>query len=391
MTRFAEDGPHHVIYEELFLGSSVPDADSDGQPTLAAGGDDGDAQGDDEDGIVSFPTLVAGQSATIEVMTNNSTGSTATLYGFIDWDGDGDFDLPSEQATAAVATATNGLVNLVFNVPADALIETDLGARFRLSTETELGATGRASDGEVEDYILQVRSPQPFAPLDVNQDGSVDASTDGNLVQVVLFGLPVANLSAFLGSTSLTGEQVQQNVEQLRDDLTLDVNESGTVDASTDGNLIQVVLFGLPVGNLSPFRGDTLLTNEQIQQKVLALTTAPSPPAVAKPGWNAGSFHYRRPEADFRDNRSLTTADTFADRSTSGGVVRPQDPFVQLPGRRGGVYQVADFLVALTQDESSESENNYEHILDDHKHLAPLDDAYRSDEFLDELARISME
>ncbi|QDU75666.1 Calcium-dependent protease precursor [Bremerella volcania] len=109
-----------------------------------------------------------------------------------------------------------------------------------------------------------------YAPLDVNQDGTVDASTDGNLILATLFDLPPSNLSSFKGSSTLTVEQIHQNVIDLRSAGTLDVNESGTVDASTDGNLILAVLFDLP--DLSPFMGSTLLTDVQIKNNVLALT-----------------------------------------------------------------------------------------------------------------------
>ncbi len=115
------------------------------------------------------------------------------------------------------------------------------------------------------------------APLDFNEDGTVDASTDGNQVLVVLFGLPDANLTPFRGNTSLTNTEIGANVQQLKDNLVLDVNADGTVDASTDGNLILAVLFGLPSSNLSSFRGSTSLTNEQIQQNVIDLTVLPSP------------------------------------------------------------------------------------------------------------------
>ena len=69
-------------------------------------------------------------------------------------------------------------MNLVFAVPLGVVTGPDLGARFRLSTEDGLGAEGIAPDGEVEDYLLQVRgldfgdAPDPtYATLSAN-DGA---------------------------------------------------------------------------------------------------------------------------------------------------------------------------------------------------------------------------
>ncbi len=119
------------------------------------------------------------------------------------------------------------------------------------------------------------------APLDFNEDGNVDASTDGNQILVVLFGLPDANLTPFRGATPLTNVEIAANIQQLRDNLVLDVNADGAVDASTDGNLVLVVLFGLPDGNLTPFRGSTALSNAQIKQNILDLTAVSAPLVAA--------------------------------------------------------------------------------------------------------------
>ena len=69
---------------------------------------------------------------------------TATLYGFVDFNGDGLFDGPSETVTRSVPAGTNGPVDLLFNVPFTATTNLDLGARFRLSTDAALGPNGAA-------------------------------------------------------------------------------------------------------------------------------------------------------------------------------------------------------------------------------------------------------
>ena len=120
-------------------------------------------------------------------MTNN-TGATATLYGFIDWNNDGDFGGTGETVTTTVATGTADCSStLTFNVPAGALTGVDLAARFRLSTDSTLGATDPAGDngpipapdGEVEDYILRRGAIGNYIWNDENSDGYQDAGEPG--------------------------------------------------------------------------------------------------------------------------------------------------------------------------------------------------------------------
>ncbi|MBI1298716.1 DUF11 domain-containing protein, partial [bacterium] len=147
-------GPSHRIIETLFMGATV-DAETNGQPSADATGDDVNGTPDDEDGV-TLPVFLAGNPATVAVTVTNNTGVAATLYGFIDFNGDGDFDDTGEVVTATVANGTNGVVNLTFNVPLDADSVQELGARFRLSTDAGLGPDGPAGDGEVEDYLIRI-------------------------------------------------------------------------------------------------------------------------------------------------------------------------------------------------------------------------------------------
>jgi hypothetical protein len=152
-TLLANNGPSHVIKPTINLGATV-DSEPDGQPNTAANGD-----GADEDGV-TFPTFTLGQSAVVKVTLLNSTGRSANLYGFIDWNNDGDFNDAGE--APAVVVVPNGVAtaNITFNVPANAVMGVNLGARFRLTTDKltllPKPSEGPASDGEVEDYLVQV-------------------------------------------------------------------------------------------------------------------------------------------------------------------------------------------------------------------------------------------
>ncbi|MBL7775805.1 MAG: HYR domain-containing protein, partial [Saprospiraceae bacterium] len=152
-------GPSHVIVDGLKIGSSV-DAEGNGLASSGANGDDLTGI-DDENGIAAFPQFTANANASVSVTVMNMTGGDAKLTGFIDWNGDGDFNDANEMVSATVPDGTNGPILLSFFVPANAVLSEDLGARFRLSTDPQasMSPTGPAPDGEVEDYEVQVTCP----------------------------------------------------------------------------------------------------------------------------------------------------------------------------------------------------------------------------------------
>ena len=148
----ANGGPRHLLdgynatarTTPLMLGSTADD-EVDGQPNVAADGDD-TADFDDEDGVSAFPGLDPSYTSyTIpagNITTVNSTGSAATLYGFLDFNMDGDFLDAGESTTAAVPDgATNPSSDLTWAGFATPLSLGTTYARFRLSTDG--GGDGR--------------------------------------------------------------------------------------------------------------------------------------------------------------------------------------------------------------------------------------------------------
>ena len=123
----------------------------------------------DEDNGISFPNDIR-PNTTVLLRTTifNNTGNDAYLTGWIDWNGDQDFDDPGEQiANETFSYAMfngNYEVSLIVNVPADAVIGQNISARFRLSTDpiiiaSPCGVSQCALDGEIEDYLIQVDCP----------------------------------------------------------------------------------------------------------------------------------------------------------------------------------------------------------------------------------------
>ncbi|MEI2728791.1 MAG: SdrD B-like domain-containing protein [Candidatus Nanopelagicales bacterium] len=152
-------GARHEIVDGLRIGNSV-DSENSGQPNSTATGD-----GSDEDGV-TIPALAPGASSVVQVIVQNTLAASATLYGFIDFNNDGTFSA-SETVTALVPSGTTGLIPLTFNVPGGSPTGVDIGARFRLSSDTTLSADGPtlsqlAPNGEVEDYIIRLVNPDRY-------------------------------------------------------------------------------------------------------------------------------------------------------------------------------------------------------------------------------------
>jgi uncharacterized repeat protein (TIGR01451 family) len=164
-TLLASNGARHglSLYRPLYLGAVASDADSNGQPTANADGDDlnGSAP-DDEESLTSLPALITGGSSysLSNIPLSNGSGVTATLYGWVDFNADGRFQ-SSEFASAVVPygatsaslswsgvsiTQTAGVATYIrLRLTTDAL--TDNGG-----TPVDERALGLASNGEVEDY-----------------------------------------------------------------------------------------------------------------------------------------------------------------------------------------------------------------------------------------------
>ena len=152
-TTLDADGAWHLTTGPTL--GSARDVDSDGQPTTGADGDDtnGDA---DEDGVTFVSDIIPGQTYTTVTVNVQGATSGAKLDAWIDYDGDGVFE-SSEQIADSV-DVVNGDNLIAFDVPASA-VTGETYARFRLSSDGDLAATGGATDGEVEDYAVTIIAP----------------------------------------------------------------------------------------------------------------------------------------------------------------------------------------------------------------------------------------
>jgi hypothetical protein len=151
------DGARHCYSASGPRLGSLLDAESDGQASATADGDD-TAGLDDEDGIARA-LMPWSNGAAGGAITATVTGGSGVLNGYVDWNGDNDFADPSEQVMTN--TAVSAGANLIqFAVPAGTFpggIGPNLifNARFRLTAAAPVSAAvfyaGSSSAGEVED------------------------------------------------------------------------------------------------------------------------------------------------------------------------------------------------------------------------------------------------
>lgn len=179
-TLAASGGACHNITAGIYLGSVAPDPDADGQPSADAGnsttdGDDG--TGADDEGGVPLPGLFAPPTTyTISVPVNGASGR---LNAWIDWNRNGNWGDGGEQIALNVTDGgaddadglTNGVIGLQVKVPCGpAVVAGKSFARFRWSTQSDISYSGYASDGEVEDYLVQLGTPVPEATANAGAD-----------------------------------------------------------------------------------------------------------------------------------------------------------------------------------------------------------------------------
>lgn len=153
-TAIEDDGARHVPTGPQL--GATRDADFGGVPSALA-----DADGADEDGITFLdPIRVGALNVQGTVNAVGLQGGSAKLDAWIDFNGDGSFGGPGEQIIASLelAAGPDGTRLLAFDVPSFAVAGEQI-ARFRLSTEGDLGPTGAAADGEVEDYVVTILGP----------------------------------------------------------------------------------------------------------------------------------------------------------------------------------------------------------------------------------------
>jgi len=148
-TLLASNGARHTITGNTYLGY-LTDAETDGQPSVLSNGDNLNNV-NDEDGVTFLWPMSPGNPCKIKVVASLSN---ALLNTWIDFNGNGSWADPGEHVFNDI-TPVAGNNFLTFIVPANAVIGNTY-ARFRYSHQPSLSYAGAASDGEVEDYQVNI-------------------------------------------------------------------------------------------------------------------------------------------------------------------------------------------------------------------------------------------
>jgi GEVED domain/Bacterial Ig domain/Secretion system C-terminal sorting domain len=162
----------------LYLGSTPPIANnfnlknvSPGNSNISSNGD-----GNEEDALSTVKGYFNSGSHTYTVTLINTSGGNANLYGWVDWNRDGDFLDAGEMASVIVPNGAT-TADITWSGVSEKMVPgVKHYIRMRLTTNSLTSPLGYASDGEVEDYFLKI---VPLTP-DVNVT-RVNLSIDGNL------------------------------------------------------------------------------------------------------------------------------------------------------------------------------------------------------------------
>lgn len=233
-TLAANDGARHYVPATpvVFLGAIEPDAEVDGLQSANAAGDAGD-----EDGATFQAALYRSDTASQTNSVTITTTGAGKINAWIDWDSDGDFDDAGDQILTDVVS-TGGTAVYSFTVPAGDVEAANTGARIRYSTAGGDGPTGRAVDGEVEDYLI--------------------ALTD---VATQAFAVPDPATTGIAGPFTISGAPGQLEMSAATGGLLFSTDSAGGVTVTgTDGDDSFVVDFTggnpIPMGGLSIDGGD---------------------------------------------------------------------------------------------------------------------------------------
>jgi hypothetical protein len=152
----------------MFIGTTPPDAEGDGKPSLFADGDDNSDVNDENinkswfTNATTADSLIAGNSITLSFPVTNNLPVTANVIVFLDWNNNGVFENDTERFSTIVGTGTN---TVTFNLQIPIYASGNVGVRVRMTSGAIFDAYGPAPDGEVEDYMLQGVAGFDYADL----------------------------------------------------------------------------------------------------------------------------------------------------------------------------------------------------------------------------------
>jgi parallel beta-helix repeat protein len=289
-SRRDNNGPRHKVAEGFSFGSTntadpdarVPDEDID-------------------DGLV-FQSIVSGFTGSFQFSVQGVTLARPAYVGaWIDFNGNGAFD--SSEKINIPGRIVNGLnTAVVFGVPADAVTDRPVAARFRLSSDqAAIGSPlGEAIDGEVEDWMVTIgKNPytNPNNKYDVTGDGFVSPIDVLQIVNYINAGFP--------SRPTLPPAAVPPY---------LDVNGDGFINALDVLAVIDFINSNINGGTGSGEGEGSSLGNSWISARSVP-QSAPSATPFGNGSTNSSagsSMHFDRPDVRIAVGSNSSTDRTFA-------------------------------------------------------------------------------
>lgn len=152
-TNSSNNGPRHrILFNStganiLAMGTTAT-SEPNGTPSTSA-------DNDSDDGVASFPEISGGNipqtisSYAVQIAVVNTGTTDATLSGWIDWDNNGTFNTNEIATTVITPGTTSAMLTWTNKILSGTVGTPSTYARFRISTDVGLAATGPARDGEV--------------------------------------------------------------------------------------------------------------------------------------------------------------------------------------------------------------------------------------------------
>lgn len=181
-TTATDNGPAHLISQNLFIGTIAPDADPGDLQKDGALTDDISNTGsvDDEDGVTIMNDLyIHTTTYSVTVAVTNNSGSAATLSGWIDFNKNGIFEESERMQSSVPDGATTATLTWTGIA---GLSAGPTYARFRIASNPleVANPTGIAGSGEIEDYLITIKPSYTVCGtvfIDVN--GLTDNTVNG--------------------------------------------------------------------------------------------------------------------------------------------------------------------------------------------------------------------
>ncbi|WP_343338685.1 hypothetical protein TPELB_08900 [Terrisporobacter petrolearius] len=293
-TLLASNGPRHAIVNDLTLGTQVTsEVDAYANITTDATGDD-IFQSIQDDGVSTplTPILATDTLYSLTVDVTNNTGLPANLYAWIDFNQDGIFQGNEGAVGQPIVVPSTGFqsIPLTFNVPVGVTLTPDhTFVRIRLTTDQLINqntdptledtrSIGPASDGEVEDYYLQIT---PVADISVVKSGLPDPVVAGELLTYTMVvtnagpsdaldvtltdDIPVCLLNpeySVNGGAFAPWPLVGINLGTMTPGQVINVQIRGTVDPSCVGSINNTATVSSPTLDPDPTNNTSTVTTE---------------------------------------------------------------------------------------------------------------------------------